>query len=185
MVRDGFPAGDDGTTFVTDPFARPSWRKDGTVRLAQGLLRPGGDTLWIVLPAPQGNGRDVPSDRVTSLSIEGDTLWLGLMGYGPSDISSGTTGGLVAFDMRTERSRAFWLPELRHNTVNAIARVDGRLWLGTSGGLGIREDDGRWRWERRGDLGLPVSSVTAIAPLGNTIWLATGAGPGYPPPPGR
>jgi hypothetical protein len=89
----------------------------------------------------------------------------------------GTRGGLVAFDLRARRTDAHWLPGLRTSSIYEIEEVDGRLWLATDQGVGIRGDDGAWEWLRT-DGGLPANRVLAIEPMGDTVWLATSAGPG-------
>lgn len=62
---------------------------------------------------------------------------------------------------------------LPHNRIRAIKVDEGRVWVGTDGGLALREQ-GRWRsWTVQDGLSAPVISAIDIDGATGEIWLGT------------
>lgn len=136
----------------------------GTAESGIARLRPDG-TFRRTLSSFDG----LPSDRVQTLYVHGDTVWVGTsggvalftespgtgqIGLARSFTSASTAGGLIGDDVR------------------AFAWVGDTLWVATTSGLSTFAS-GLWT-SRASSLGPVATSLTLFA---DTLWAATSAGP--------
>ncbi|HEU4940700.1 MAG TPA: two-component regulator propeller domain-containing protein [Candidatus Eisenbacteria bacterium] len=110
----------------------------------------------------------LPSDRVQSLYVHGDSVWVG------------TSGGVALFTenaggqatLRRSDSQASTAGGLVSDDVLAFQQVADTVWVGTSGGLSTFANG---VWLNR--LTILSSAVRGLALHQDTLWAATSAGP--------
>ncbi len=103
-----------------------------------------------------------------------DTLWTATSnGLGMLNLTSETWS---AFYAEASNQSAFRLPS---NNVHALAlSTDGRVWIGTAGGLAVLNPDGTWNTWGYGKAGLPNYPITDLSldPTGRYLWVSTDGG---------
>ncbi|MBO6937362.1 MAG: hypothetical protein JJ863_20485 [Deltaproteobacteria bacterium] len=123
---------------------------DGTVWAGTtgGLVRGAGDSRVVFTPAD-----GLPDGTVRALLRKGDTLWVGT-DRGVAECT--TVGNELHID-------SVLGPRLR---VEALAIHEGKLWLGTTTGLYVREGDALRQLPR-------FERVTALASAGDSLYVAS------------
>ncbi len=151
------------------PDAEPSWvysmdvHRDGTavVAYASGRVVFRADGVWRPLAHPPG-----PMTHPYLVDFRSDgSLWID------------TSRGLMLFRAAAERWTSWSEPgDPLRNVVNAFhRRSDGTIWMGTNGGVLVRDPDGSTRViDRIGEARLTV--VTGVAEdASGDIWVASGS----------
>jgi ligand-binding sensor domain-containing protein len=136
----------------------------GTAESGIARLRPDG-TFRRTLSSFDG----LPSDRVQTLYVHGDTVWVGTSGGVALFTESPGTGQIGLARSFTSASTAGGLPG---DDVRAFALVGDTLWVATTLGLSTFAS-GVWS-SRASSLGPVATSLTLFA---DTLWAATSAGP--------
>jgi signal transduction histidine kinase/ligand-binding sensor domain-containing protein len=164
---------DDGTLWVdTDggvaTLKDGTWRPDarfggglqGIVRSGDGLVAVEPERVWRAGPAGPVTLATLPSvpRRVRDLVADGDTVWIG----GSAGLLAVRPGRLDAYDER------HGLPD---RDVHALL-LDrgGRLWVGTSRGLAVRGEGGRFQPDER-LAGRPVWAL--LEDRDGTLWVGS------------
>ncbi|MGH7680569.1 MAG: hypothetical protein ACRENN_01115 [Candidatus Eiseniibacteriota bacterium] len=111
----------------------------------------------------------LPSDRVQTIYVRGDSIWVGTSG-GVALFTENPTSGQVA--LRRSDSNASTGGALVADNVFAFQQVADTLWCGTSGGFSVFAGGS---WINRSTT-LSVS-VRALAVHQDTLWAGTTAGP--------
>jgi len=111
----------------------------------------------------------LPSDRVQTLYVTGDTVWVGTSG-GVAVLTENPATGQVS--LRRSDTRASTGGALVSDDVTAFQRVGDTLWCATAGGLSTFAG-GAWAG-RAATLGVAVRALTLHA---DTLWAGTVAGP--------
>ncbi len=111
----------------------------------------------------------LPSDRVQTLYVHGDSIWVGTSG-GVALFTENPISGQVT--LRRSDSSASTGGALVADNVFAFQLVGDTLWCGTSGGLSVFAG-GTWI-NRAATLSV---SVRALAVHQDTLWAGTTAGP--------
>jgi hypothetical protein len=88
---------------------------------------------------------DVVDWSVSSLWVEEDSIWAGLVSDGESAARS---GGLLEYSRKTQRATVHTVPDVIHS----IARVDGATFLGTSHGVYVIRNGQRTRYRMEPDI---------------------------------
>lgn len=115
-------------------------------------------SLDVVRPASSARVRldDGPRGRVVALVAHAGSLWAGTLAHGLYRRARGAWRTVDGFDAR----------------VSALAAgPDGRLWVGTAGGLGRLAIDGARVEPFRDPRGWFARHVNALQPEGDTLWV--------------
>jgi hypothetical protein len=148
-------------TASAQPLADEPFPQQRAVRLSGGAAAPAGSAQGLSSPAPPLEG--------TRLTASG---------------RAGEAAAVAAGRIHEWRDGA-WRPVALRNAaegwdpahITAIAYdTTGRLWFGSSQGVGVREPDGQWRFID-GARGLPVLGVTSMAGgHDGSMWIGTAHG---------
>jgi sugar lactone lactonase YvrE len=149
------------TSLAIDPQGR-MWV--GTKASGASLLTSDGST-WVLVNAFDG----LPVDSVTTMTVAGDTLWIGTRGGialwdGRQVLGSLPDGNTVSFDT------TFSLP-----AVTGVKQMGDTLWIATPRGVGFsRISSNLTDWRKAND-GLRTPAVDRLASDGHTLYaLADG-----------
>ena len=116
----------------------------------------------------------LPNDNVRTLAITKDALWVGTPGgvgvlsRKQWSLSAARLGGWQQFDLTQPGI------EMGHENVRDICVVDGEIWLGTIGGLGVYSvEDNAWRAIRAKErtVVLRHSSIRHTELDGDWVWF--------------
>jgi ligand-binding sensor domain-containing protein len=166
------------TKLLASPGGLPSNRVLAVAVGPSGILWAGTADKGVARLVPGGGFKrtltsfdGLPSDRVQSLYVHGDSVWVG------------TSGGVALFTenaggqatLRRSDSQASTGGALVSDDVLAFQQVADTMWVGTSGGLSTFAS-GVWQ-NRASTLGVAVRSLALYQ---DTLWAATSTGPrGY------
>lgn len=120
-----------------------------------------------VEPARPFNHYRVGDNSVIALYAEGPVIWLG------------GSGGLVRYDSATREFKTYLARDgLVANMVLCVAKIGGRIAVGTHGGGISLLDSGGQAWENYGKPEGRIDDVVygAIQTSTSEVWIATGAG---------
>ena len=163
------------TKLLASPGGLPSNRVLAVATGPSGILWAGTADKGVARLVPGGGFKrtltsfdGLPSDRVQTLYVHGDSVWVG------------TSGGVALFTenaggqatLRRSDSQASTAGALVSDDVLAFQQVADTMWVGTSGGLSTFAN-GVWL-NRASTLGVAVRDLALDA---DTLWAATQAGP--------
>ena len=132
---------------------------------ASGVSRLSADrTTWELVNAFDG----LPVDSVTTITVAGDTLWIGTRGGialwdGRQVLGSLPDGNTVSFDT------TFQSP-----TVTGVVQLGDTLWLATPRGVGYAHTSLNLTDWRKANDGLPTLDVKRLASDGQTLYALAG-----------
>lgn len=133
---------------------------------ASGVSRLSADgSLWELVNAFDG----LPVDSVTTMTVAGDTLWIGTRGGvalwdGRQVLGSLPDGNTVSFDT------TFTRPE-----ITGIVQLGDTLWLSTPRGVGFARTSTNLSDWRKANTGLPTVTVDRLASDGRYVYALCAA----------
>lgn len=128
---------------------------------ASGVSRLSADgTTWELVNAFDG----LPVDSVTTITVEGDTLWIGTRGGialwdGRVVLGSLPDGNTVSFDTTFSR------PE-----ITGVEQLGDTVWLSTPRGVGFARTSTNLSDWRKANAGLPTITVDGLARSGHNLF---------------
>jgi ligand-binding sensor domain-containing protein len=170
------PATQVRTKLLASPGGLPSNRVLAVAVGPSGILWAGTADKGVARLVPGGGFKrtltsfdGLPSDRVQSLYVHGDSVWVGTSG-GVALFTENPASGQVA--LRRSDNEASTGGALVSDDVLAFARVGDTLWVATSAGLSTFVN-GAWA-DRSALINVAVRSLAVHQ---DTLWAATAAGP--------